>query len=110
MFVYLKINALSILLMLINYASTYVNVIFYVKKIILMCVFVVDPGWPGLTRVDPGQPTRPVIQLFYRVNYRVGSDNYGLMCKFKDKLKIKFTCFFCIKSEVHTYSSNMHKL
>jgi hypothetical protein len=44
MFVYLKINALSNLLMLINYASTYVNVIFYVKKIILICVFVVDPG------------------------------------------------------------------
>jgi hypothetical protein len=67
MFVYLKINALSNLLMLINYASTYVNVIFYVKKIILMCVFVVDPG----------QPTRPVTQSFYRVNYRVGSDNYA---------------------------------
>jgi hypothetical protein len=61
MFVYLKINALSNLLMLINYASTYVNVIFYVKKIILMCVFVVDPGWPGSTHktrdpvILPGQ-------------------------------------------------------
>jgi len=47
--------------MLINYASTYVNVIFYVKKIILMCVFVVNPGWPGSTHktrdpvILPGQ-------------------------------------------------------
>ena len=40
-------------LMLINYASIYVNVIFYVKRTILMCSFCY---WPGLTRVDPQDP------------------------------------------------------
>ena len=54
---------------LVNYASIYINVIFYVKRTILMCIFVLDPGWPGSTH-------RPVTQSFYRVNYWVGSDNY----------------------------------
>ena len=31
--------------------------------------------WPGSTRVDPGQPTRPVTQSFYWVNYLVGFYN-----------------------------------
>jgi hypothetical protein len=30
--------------LLINYASIYVNVIFYVKTTILMCVLVLDPS------------------------------------------------------------------
>jgi hypothetical protein len=44
MLVYLKINTHFNLLMLINYASIYVNVIFYVKTTILMCVLVLDPS------------------------------------------------------------------
>jgi len=30
---------------LVNYASIYVNVLFYVKTTILMCFLVLDPGW-----------------------------------------------------------------
>jgi hypothetical protein len=47
--------------MLINYASIYVNVIFYAKITILTCALVLDPGLPELTHqthdpvILPGQ-------------------------------------------------------
>lgn len=66
--VILKTNAPFNLLMLINYANIYVNVIFYAKITILTCALVLDPGWP----------TKPMTRSFYQVNGRVGFYNYAL--------------------------------